>query len=172
MVENRLQWSSTVWSYYEVLRGILEYIFLGKLSGMWGSKGSFFIWAEALGIVLTVMYLLKEKIVLVQCCMCKHNGENVDHLLIYCPLDMELWSFVFVVFGVRWVMPRMVYGFASTLGRESTLFWYKIWNACHCVFYRMSGRKRKEKRLKTGSFLWRDSNMHLLVCFLGVTRWS
>ena len=107
------------------------------------SNVSFFIWTEALGIILTVIYLLKQKIVLVQCCMCKHNGENVAHLLIYCPLDMELWYFVFVVFGVRWVMPRMVYGFASTLGRKSTLFRDKIWNACHGVFYRMSGRKRK-----------------------------
>ena len=95
------------------------------------SKVSFFIWTEALGIILTVIYLLKRKIVLVQCCMCKHNGENVDHLLIYCPLDLELWSFVFVVFGVRWVMgdAKNVVWLASTLGRKSTLFQDKVWKA-------------------------------------------
>ena len=107
------------------------------------SKVSLFIWTEALGIILTVIYLLKRKIVLVQCCMCKHNGENVDHLLIYCPLDLELWSFVFVVFGVRWVMPRMLYGLLQHWEENQLYSRISYGRQCHCVFYRTSGRKRK-----------------------------
>ena len=40
--------------------------------------------------------------------MCKSNGESVDHLLIHCPIAMELWAMVFSLFGIHWVMPKTV----------------------------------------------------------------
>ena len=40
--------------------------------------------------------------------MCKRNGESVDHLLIHYPLAFDLWSMVFTLFGIHWVMPKIV----------------------------------------------------------------
>ena len=42
------------------------------------------------------------------CCMCKRNGESVDHLLIHCPIAFDLWSMVFTLFGIHWVMLKTV----------------------------------------------------------------
>ena len=38
--------------------------------------------------------------------MCKCNGESVDHLLLHCPIALDLWSMILGLFGVYWVMPR------------------------------------------------------------------
>ena len=40
--------------------------------------------------------------------MCKRNGESIDHLLSHCPLAFDLWSMVFTLFGIHWVMPKTV----------------------------------------------------------------
>ena len=40
--------------------------------------------------------------------MCKRNGESVDHLLIHCSIAFDLWSMVFTLFGIHWVMPKTV----------------------------------------------------------------
>ena len=40
--------------------------------------------------------------------MCKRNGESVDHLLIHCPLAFDLWSLVFTLFCIHWIMPKTV----------------------------------------------------------------
>ena len=42
--------------------------------------------------------------------MCKCNGESVDHLFLHCLVAMDLWSMVFGLFGVSWVMPQFVVG--------------------------------------------------------------
>uniref|UniRef100_A0A2N9HTH9 Malic enzyme n=1 Tax=Fagus sylvatica TaxID=28930 RepID=A0A2N9HTH9_FAGSY len=42
------------------------------------------------------------------CCLCKENGETVDHLLLHCPFLREVWDMVFALFGVHWVMPWRV----------------------------------------------------------------
>jgi len=36
--------------------------------------------------------------------MCKGSGESVDHLLLHCPIAIELWSMVLVwnPFGDAW----------------------------------------------------------------------
>lgn len=40
--------------------------------------------------------------------MCKRDEESVDHLLLHCPIAIELWETVFAFFGIQWVMPRRV----------------------------------------------------------------
>ena len=40
--------------------------------------------------------------------MCKRCGEFVDHLLLHCPFAFEMWSMVFCLFGICWVMPQTV----------------------------------------------------------------
>jgi hypothetical protein len=42
--------------------------------------------------------------------MCWHNGEIVDNLLLHCDVPYELWSFVFSMFGLQWVMLKSVVG--------------------------------------------------------------
>ena len=32
----------------------------------------------------------------------------MDHLLLHCPIACELWSLVFCLFGIQWVMPQKV----------------------------------------------------------------
>jgi hypothetical protein len=43
-----------------------------------------------------------------RCCMCKRNGESVDHLLLHCDVASAIWSAFFSRFGLSWVMPRRV----------------------------------------------------------------
>ena len=40
--------------------------------------------------------------------MCKGDGETVDHLLLHCPFAQELWDMAFALFGVQWMMARVV----------------------------------------------------------------
>jgi hypothetical protein len=39
--------------------------------------------------------------------MCKKSGKSIDHLLC-CEMARELWSSLFHLFGVTWVMLRKV----------------------------------------------------------------
>ena len=49
--------------------------------------------------------------------LCKNDWELVDNLLIYCPFASELWSFVFSLFGISWVMPKQVIELLACLFR-------------------------------------------------------
>ena len=40
--------------------------------------------------------------------MCKSNGESVNHIHIHCPITMELWFMVFTLYGIHWVMLKIV----------------------------------------------------------------
>jgi hypothetical protein len=55
-----------------------------------------------------IRILGKRHVIMVnRCCMCKRNGESVDHLL-HCDVASALWSALFTHFGMSWVMPRRV----------------------------------------------------------------
>ena len=73
------------------------------------SKVAFFVWIAVLGTILTIDNLHKKKVLILDLfCMCKSNGELVDHLLLHCPIVFELWSMVFTLFGIYWAMPKIV----------------------------------------------------------------
>ena len=98
--------------YYSLLVGPIDFCFPWK--SIWQQKiparVAFFVWTAALGKCLTINNLRKMKIwILDWCCMCKCNGESVDHLFLHCPVAMDLWSIVFGIFGVSWV-PQSVVG--------------------------------------------------------------
>jgi hypothetical protein len=40
--------------------------------------------------------------------LCKKSGESIDHLLLHCEIARDLWSYILILFGVEWVMPRTV----------------------------------------------------------------
>ncbi len=91
---------------------------------------AFFSWTAALGKVLTIDNLRKQGLILQEwCCMCKQSGESVDHLFLHCSMASDLWSLVFGMFGVQWVMPRTVLelfcGWMGKLGRHNSLL---VWN--------------------------------------------
>ena len=55
-------------------------------------------------------------------CMCHSDGETVDHLLLHCPATNELWSFVFCMFHIQWVMPwsvmDLLFGWRNWFGKH------------------------------------------------------
>jgi hypothetical protein len=62
---------------------------------------AFFGWTTALGKILTHNNLHKRNIVVVElCCMCKKNGETVDHLLLHYEIASALWHTIFSRFGL------------------------------------------------------------------------
>ena len=80
---------------------------------VWQSKVpprvAFFSRLASLGNILTTDNLLKRSIIVLdQCYMSKRCRESVDHLLLHCPIAFELWSLVFCLFGLHWVMPLKV----------------------------------------------------------------
>ena len=71
------------------------------------------------------------------CCMCKENGESISHLLLHCLAAMEIWNFMFSIFGIQWVMPGRVIALLSCWGDSchSTRI-RKVWDMVpHCVFW-------------------------------------
>jgi hypothetical protein len=45
-----------------------------------------------------------------RCCLCKEDGETIDHLLLHCEIARSLWYARFSWFGLSWVMPSKVGG--------------------------------------------------------------
>jgi hypothetical protein len=55
--------------------------------------------------ILTLDNLRKRGLIVVNwCCMCKRSGESINHLLLHCEVASTLWSVLFTLFGVKWVM--------------------------------------------------------------------
>ena len=68
---------------------------------------AFFSWSASLGKILTMDNLWKSCIIVLDC------GESVDHLLLHCSIEYELWYLVFCLFGIRLLS-------CSSLGRVSS----------------------------------------------------
>ena len=80
---------------------------------IWRAKAprrvSFFVWCVAWNEILTGDNLRLRRLVFVDwCIMCRHCGETVVHLLLHCEMAYQLWSFVFITFGLSWVIPRSI----------------------------------------------------------------
>jgi hypothetical protein len=74
-------------SFYMVLVCKDDVLFFWK--SIWRTKVplkvAFFAWSTALGKILIMDNLRKRHIIVVdRCCMCKRDGESVDHLLLHC----------------------------------------------------------------------------------------
>lgn len=97
-------------------------------------KVAFFGWSTAQGKILTLDNLRKRQVIVVnRCCLCKRDGESVDHLLIHCDIAQALWTAIFSRFGLSWVMPhRVVDLFACwwTGGRSRNAVVWKMVPSC------------------------------------------
>ena len=97
--------------FYRYLIPPLSILFPWKI--IWKAKVlpwvAFFSWIATWGKALTIDNLRKHGLIIQSwCCMCKRNGETVDHLFLHCPVAMDMWYMVFGLFGVQWVMPSSV----------------------------------------------------------------
>ena len=90
------------------------------------SRVAYFVWTVALGNILTVDNIWKQKILILDCyCMCKRNGELVDHLLAPLLLICGLWSLSCLAFtGLcqRWWWSCWLVGKESLGGIGMVLF--------------------------------------------------
>ena len=108
---------------------------------------AFFSWTAALGKILTIDNLRHQRLILLDwCCICKRVGESVDHLLLHCSLACELWSMVFGLLGVQWVLPRSVMDLLARWQRQFGRHRHRaVWRMVpHCVMWCicMSGCQR------------------------------
>ena len=69
--------------------------------------------------------------------MCKRCGESVDHLLLHCPVTWELWSLVFCLFGIQWLMPHNVLElFEAWQGKFAWHRHIDVWKLVpHCLIW-------------------------------------
>jgi hypothetical protein len=127
-------------SYYKSLTSNGEDCFPWK--SIWKAKVppwvAFFSWTAALGRILTEENLRRRRVIIVSwCCLCKMDGESVDHLLLHCAYANELWDLVFAMFGISWVMPARVRDlFDCWLGKMGKYPIHMIWRAVpHCLMW-------------------------------------
>ena len=137
--QRRSKGGFAVTSFYQCLSPPSSMTFTWK--GIWKPKVPpwvvFFMWTAALRKILTADNLRKWNIVIVSwCCMCKVDGESIDHLFLHCPVAKELWDAVLHLFELHWVMPRRA--------KEQIEGWYgglskhrpRNWNAVpHCLMW-------------------------------------
>lgn len=72
-------------------------------------KVTCFTWLALNDAILTQDNLCKKKIVLVnRCYMCYQASENVNHLLMHCPVVADIWNCFLSFFGLHWVFPQSV----------------------------------------------------------------
>ena len=91
-----------------------------------------------LGKILTTDNLRKRRVIVLDWCyMCKSCGESVDHLLLHCSIAWELWSLVFCLFGIQWVMPRSVLElFEAQQGKFARHRHIDVWKLVpHCLIW-------------------------------------
>ena len=109
---------------------------------MWQSnvppRVAFFSWSASLGKILITDNLHKRRIIVLDWCyMCKRCGELVDHLLLHCPVAFELWSLVFCLFGIHWVMPHKVIelfeSWQGQFGRHRNIDFWRL--VPHCLMW-------------------------------------
>jgi len=97
-------------------------------------KVAFFAWTAALGKILTLDNLRKKHVIVIdRCCMCKMNGEIVDHLLLHCEVARALWNAIFSRFSLSWVMPLRVvdlFAYWWTSGRSRSVVMWKMVPCC------------------------------------------
>ena len=99
---------------------------------------AFFVWAAALGRILTTDNLRRHHVIVLDwCCMCKKSGENILHLLMHCLVARKVWNFIFSIFGIQWVMPCGVLDLLSCWGECCrSVRIRKVWDRITlCVFW-------------------------------------
>jgi hypothetical protein len=87
-----------------------------------------------------------------RCCMCKMNGEIVDHLLLHCDVARVLWNAIFSHFSLSWVMPLRVVDLFTcwwTGGHPQNVVVWKMVPSClmWCLWRERNHRNFKDKEM-------------------------
>ena len=88
-------------------------------------------YGQLLGVhgILTIDNLVKRNLPIVnRCCLCRCNEETVDHLLLHCKFARALWSEIFLVFVVQWVMLNTIVSLLFARRNWLGTFSSNIWN--------------------------------------------
>jgi hypothetical protein len=108
-----------------------------------------------LGKILTLDNLRKKNIIVTKCCcMCKHGGESINHLLLHCEIAIKLWNMVCQMFGVTWVMPsRMKDCLGSWRGPRGNCTIMHIWRMAPlrvmwCLWRERNTRSFEDRELR------------------------
>jgi hypothetical protein len=143
--EDRLCWRGSsktgfqVKAYYNALLPTTGHVIPWK--SIWKTKApprvAFFVWAAAMGRILTTGNLRKRHVIVFDwCCMCKESGESIS-LLLHCSAAKEVWNFIFSMFSILWVMACGVMDLLSCWGyscRSARI--RKVWDMIpSCVFW-------------------------------------
>ena len=133
-------------SYYKLLFGPLNEVFPQEC--IWCAKVlkrvSFVFWTAARNEILTIDNLVKRGQSLVnRCCLCCCDGEIVDHFLFHCKFSHALWSAIFKVFEIHWVLPKTVssllFAWRNQFGKHLSTIWnmvpaclmWLVWTECN-----------------------------------------
>ena len=80
-------------------------------------KVAFFAWEASWGKILTLKQVQRRGYSMAnRCFLCLSEVEMVDHLLLHCVKTRVLWSLIFSLFGVAWVLSCSV--------KETLLGWH------------------------------------------------
>ena len=93
------------------------------------------------------------------CCLCRCCGETVDHLLLHCPMSCQIWSFVFKLVGVDWVMSGFVLDqlacWRNWFGKHSL----EVWNLVPYIYIYIERERERERERELSPSA--KSNCHL-----------
>jgi hypothetical protein len=96
-------------------------------------------------------------------CIYKNNEKTLDHLLLHCDVVRDLRNMVFQMFGVEWVMPRLVVDLMAcwkiSVGRNDINI---VWNAIPSF---LSGSFGEKGTLATSMIMRRRAWIYKF-CFL------
>jgi hypothetical protein len=99
---------------------------------------SFFVWTAAMDRILTMQNLRRRHVIVIDWFyMCKVSGESTNHLFLHCPIATNLWSCMFSLFGLHWVMLKRVLELLACWreGRETSKI-QDLWNSIpHGIFW-------------------------------------
>jgi hypothetical protein len=151
----------------------------GRLSFPWKSiwkvkvpfRVSFFVWTATLGRILTLDNLHKRGVFVVNwCCMCKKSDESINHLLLHCEVASALWSGLFHLFGVVWVMNGRVRDLlACWNGQSGNNMVKEVWRmAPLCLFWTVWKERNARCFENTEMPMAELSNRFLKLLFLWV----
>lgn len=70
---------------------------------------AFFAWETGRECILTIDKLMKRSRTVVHgCYLCKRTAETCNHILLWCPLAYEMWTIVYNLLGINWVIAGSV----------------------------------------------------------------
>ena len=106
---------------------------------------SFFSWEASWNKILTIDQLKRRGWDTPnRCCLCKEKEETSDHLILFCKKATMLWSLIFSLFGVQWILHTKI--------KRNLLGWHNVFVG-----------KSREKAWRASPLclmwaLWRETN--------------